>query len=462
MEAGHPVDGEAVVNVHVRHVHQVVFVQNGHLGIGILFLDPAVQFLDDGHQLGHRLLQVVQGPLFQGFRQDGMVGVGAGFGHGGNGLLHRQTPGGEQPDQLGNNHRGVGVVDLNDGVLMQRGEGPPLLLHLLQDELGSAADHEVLLVHPQQPASPVAVVGVEEQGQVVLDIRFVKVNALLHQALIHSGQVEQMQLVHAVVIAGDIQVIQYALHVPLGEGHGEPGARLLQPALGGEPGIGALHLLVVLKVLMEQAEVVQQAHTVPGQAQGGGGVQVAGGQAPQAPVAQRGLVLHLFHGGEVLAGLGQGLLHLIVDAQVDQVVGEQLAHQKLRGDIVQLFLPLDAGGGGQLLLGQLQKGLVNLLVVRSHQALGKPQAHFLLQLVTHPHGSYLLSSQPCPPFSQAWLSGSSRPSVQALPRGPCRAHSSRHGRKSRRAGPFSRPAPHPCPLGTCASASWCPPPWRGC
>ena len=391
VQGGHAVDREAVVDVHVGHVHQAVLIDDGHLGIVVLLLHPAVQLLDDGHQLGHRFLEVVHRPLLQSLRQDGVVGVGAGLAHLVDGLVQRDPSLGEQADELGDDHGGVGVVDLDHRVLGELTERLALVLQLLEDELGPGADHEVLLVHPQKPSGPVAVVGVEEQGEVVEDVALVEVDAVFHQGLVHPLQVEEVELVHAAFIAGDIQVVEHRPGLPLGEGHGEAHSGVLQPALGGEPGVRLLLLLVVPEVLVEQAEVVEKAHPVPGQAQGGAGVQIAGGQAPQAPVAQGGFRLRLFHGGQVLPRLLQRLFHLVVDPQVDQVVGEELAHQKLRGDIVELPLPLNPGGGGQLLLGQLQQGLVDLLVVRGQQPLREPQAHFLFQLIPHTHRSCLLS-----------------------------------------------------------------------
>ena len=394
VEAGNAVDGEAVVNVHVGHVYQAVLIQDCHLGVGILLLHPLVQLLDDGYQLRHSLLQIVQRPLLQGLRQNGVVGVGAGLGHGLDGVVQADAPLGEQADQLWDYHGGMGVVNLDDGVLVQVLQGTALVLQVLQNQLGRGADHKILLVHPQQPSRPVAVVGIEEQGQVMKNVRLVKVNALTYQGFVHGFQVEETKLVHAAFIAGNVQVIEHGLSLSLGEGYGKGHSRGLQPAFWREPGVWPFLLLVVLEELMEQAKVVQQPHAVPRQAQGGGGVQIAGGQAAQAPIAQGRLGFHLFHSGEVLAGFGQGLLHLVVDSQVNQVVGKQLSHQKLRGDVIELFLPGNLFGGGKLFLNKLQQGQVNLLVVRCQQALGKPQAHLLFQFITHPHGGYLLLHAP--------------------------------------------------------------------
>ena len=117
---------------------------------------------------------------------------------------------------------------------------------------------------PAAAGRPVAVVGVEEQRQVVEDVRLVKVDALPHQGFVHTLQIEQVQLVHAAFVAGDVQVVQHGGGLPLGEGHGKAHTGGVQPALGGEPGVRPLLLLVLLEHLAEQAKVVQQAHAVPG------------------------------------------------------------------------------------------------------------------------------------------------------------------------------------------------------
>ena len=137
--------------------------------------------------------------------------------------------------------------------------------------------------------------------------------------------------------------------------------------------------------------MVQQAHPVGGQAQGGGGVHVAGGQAAQAPVAQGGLGLQLLQGGQGAAGLGQGLLHRGVEPQVDEVVGEELAHQKLGGDVVELLIPLDAGGLLQPLGHKLQQGVVQFLVRGGGQVPCPPLPQLLFQFFPniHCHPSFL-------------------------------------------------------------------------
>ena len=108
--------------------------------------------------------------------------------------------------------------------------------------------------------------------------------------------------------------------------------------------------------------MIVQAHAVAGEAQRGNGIQEAGRQAAQAAVAQRGLRLQFLDLVQIPAHGGQQLPHLPVDAQGQQIVAQQLSHQKFCGEVVELPLPR---GGGPLLrqtAGQRQQRLVELPV----------------------------------------------------------------------------------------------------
>ena len=163
-----------------------------------------------------------------------------------------------------------------------RGEAP--LVQLLQDELGPGGHHEILLVHPQQPACLVAVVGVEEGGQVGGQVGLVKVDALLGGGggMLHIKQVQPVG--HAGVGAGDGDIKELGLHRPEAEGHLKlrPGGD--EPAVVIDPGVGLLELVAQVEFLLEQAVVVVEADTVPGQPQSGDGIQEAGSQAAQPAV----------------------------------------------------------------------------------------------------------------------------------------------------------------------------------
>ena len=149
MEGRHAVDGEAPVDVHMGHVDQAVLINDpGGLLLGVPGPNGLIQPADDGDQLGHGLLQIAEGPLLQSLRQNRVVGVGADPGDDGAGLLKADSPQAQQADQLRNHHAGVGVVDLDHRVVRQVVEIAAPGRRLVQNILGGAADHEVLLIDP--------------------------------------------------------------------------------------------------------------------------------------------------------------------------------------------------------------------------------------------------------------------------------------------------------------------------
>ena len=109
--------------------------------------------------------------------------------------------------------------------------------------------------------------------------------------------------------------------------------------------------------------MIVEAHAIAGQAQRGDGVQEACGQAAQAAVAERRLDLELLDLVEVVACAGELVLNLVVDAEVDHVVDEQLADQKFGGNVIELFLAVVERAGGGALLHEFDQQLVNATVV---------------------------------------------------------------------------------------------------
>ncbi len=206
-----------------------------------------------------------------------MVGIGAGLRHNGNGLVHVDAVLLHEADKLRDNHGRMGVVNLDNRVLVQIPQGIALLGKFLNNKLCAGAHHEILLVHSQKPAGPVAVVGIQEQGQVPGNVMLVKVNVPGDNRFVRCLHVKQVQAVHAVFIACHLDVIHHRLQFPLGEGHPEPGVSLFGPAGGGEPVFRLFPLLMIPELLPEQPEVVEKPHAVGRQAQSGGRVQIAGG-----------------------------------------------------------------------------------------------------------------------------------------------------------------------------------------
>ena len=109
--------------------------------------------------------------------------------------------------------------------------------------------------------------------------------------------------------------------------------------------------------------MIVEAHAIAGQAQRGDGIQEARGQATQATVAERRLDLEFLDLVEVVACGGELVLNLVVDAEVDHVVDEQLADQKFGGNVIELFLAVVERAGSGALLREFDQQLVNATVV---------------------------------------------------------------------------------------------------
>ena len=273
--------------------------------------------------------------------------------------------GGEQADELGDDHGGVRVVDLDHGVVCQVVQVAAALDGLVDQELGGIAHHEVLLIDAKQAALLVGIIGVEEQGEVLGDLGLVEVDgAAGDQAVVDARQVEQTEAVLGrLAVTGHIDVDKLGGDGKIAELNRVGAVVIDQDVLLAEPLVGDGLLLIVDKALTEQAVMVVEAHAVAGQTQRGDGIQEARGQAAQAAIAQRGLDLKLLDLVEVVAGGSELVLDLVIDAEVDHVVDKQLADQKLGRDVVELFLAVVERAGGGALLHELDQQLVNATVV---------------------------------------------------------------------------------------------------
>ena len=109
--------------------------------------------------------------------------------------------------------------------------------------------------------------------------------------------------------------------------------------------------------------MIVEAHAIAGQAQRGDGIQEARGQTAQAAVAQRRFDLKLLNLVEVVAGSGELVFNLGIDAKVNHVVDQQFANQKLSRDVIELFLAIVERAGGGALLHEFDQQLVNATVV---------------------------------------------------------------------------------------------------
>ena len=233
----------------------------------------------------------------------------------------------------------MGVVDLDGGVVGEVVQVAAPRDALIQDQARGVGHHEVLLVHAQQAPLLGAVVGVQEQGEAAGDIPCVEADAGLDQPLVRGVHVEEAQPAALALVAGDVDLVQGGAGGEIAEGDVIVNVCAAHPALLApfEPMVRGLGLLAVHKALAEQPTVVGEPQAVRGQAQRGEAVQEAGRQPPQAAVAQGGLQLELLQFGQGDALRRQFIPDLPVQAQVDQVVAQQLADQELGGDVVDLL-----------------------------------------------------------------------------------------------------------------------------
>ena len=340
VQPGHAVYGMTEVDVQIRHMYVTRGVDDLHERIVEFRAHPPVQPPDDRHQVGHRPLKIGHGPLLQRLRKNGMVGVAAHAAHDRHCLVLADAPLAKQANQLGNHQGRVGIVDLDGGIVRQIAQVASPGFALLQDQSRGVGDHKVLLVHAQQTARVGAVVRIQKERQVLCQLSLVKGDARLHQTLVGGIYVKQAQPAALAVVAGYVDLIHRRAQRRTANGDIIVDAGAAHPALGApaQPQIRGLRLPVVLKALAKQAAVIGQPDAVRRQAQRREAVQKAGRQPPQAAVAQGGLKFKLFQLRKSDALGGQLGAHLVEQAQIDQIVAEQLSDQEFGGDIVQLFL----------------------------------------------------------------------------------------------------------------------------
>ena len=358
MQRGHAVNREAVVDGHVCHVHHAV-AHDGHgVVAAILGALELVQLDHDLRDARGNGLQALERPLLERLGKDRVVGVGHHAAHHRDGLVELEAMNvHKQAHQLGDDHGGVCVVNLHHGVVGQVVQVGAALDGLVEDKLGRIGDHEVLLVHAEQAAGVIGVVGVKEEREVLGELALVEVDGVdRHQRVVNALEVKEAQAVlGGAAIAQNVDVVQARLHRKAAELDGVGLLVLHEPVLAVQPAIGLRGLLQVNKALVEEAVVVVQAHAVAGKPKRCDGVQEARGKAAQATVAQGRLDLALLDGTQVMAGGSELRLNVVVHAQLDEVVGEQTANEKLGREVVQAALALVEGHGRRMLADDVLK-----------------------------------------------------------------------------------------------------------
>ena len=314
------VRGMREVDVHMRHMDDIVLVDDRERRILRAGPCQRIQLLDDRHQLRNDRVEVRTRPLLEGLCEDRVVRVGTGLRNDLHGLLEGDAVLAEQADELRDDHTRVRVVDLDRRVVREIMVVAATGHTLREDQLRAGGHHQILLVDAETTASLIGIVRIEEQRQVLIDGGLIEGDAVMDDPLVDGIEVEEVQCVRAALIAGHGELIEArGIGLPR-ELHRVGHVGFLRPAVRGQPWIRLLVLDVPLEGLVEQAEVVPEADPVARQVQCRQRIQEAGGETAEAAVAEGWLRLDLLDVGQLLPCGCQRVTHRIIQPEVDQVV----------------------------------------------------------------------------------------------------------------------------------------------
>ena len=333
-----------------------------------LLLPAAGDLLQNLPDTGQQRLKQLLGPALQRLRQHRVVGVG----HGAGGNVPRLVPGKarivhQNTHQLRDHQRRMGVVDLDDVLLVEVFQGAVGLDVLPGDGLHGGRNEEILLLQPQGLALIVVVLRIQHLGDDVRHGPFLPgpqvlpLAEQLHVDGLGTLGVPQPQGVHLLgIVPGDLHIARHRQHTGIVLMHHHqvavipPGAdlaaevdllRLLR--LGHEPRIaqilpviGQLHLLAVHDLLLEDTQLVADGVAGGGDLQRGHAVQIAGRQTAQTAVAETGIRLHVEDVRRLEAQRLHGPCQRLQQLQIVGVLHQAASHEKLHGHIVDLPLLL--------------------------------------------------------------------------------------------------------------------------
>ena len=329
-----------------------------------VLLPAAGDLLQDLPDTGQQRLKQLLGPDLQRLGQHRMVGVGDAVGgdvprlvpvH--TGVVHQNT------HQLRDHQRGVGVVDLDDVLLMEVLHGTVQFGVL--GGLDGGGDEEILLLQPQGLALVVVVLRIEyltdgvRHGALLGGVEVLPLAEELHVDGLGAPRLPQAQGVHVVgVVTGDLHVAGDRQHagvvlvhhhqmsvVPAGADLAAEVDLLRLLQLGQQPRIAQLHpvvrqlhLLSLHDLLLEDTQLIADGIAGGGDLQRGHAVQIAGGQTSQTAVAQTGVRLHVENIRRLEAQLADGGGQIVQQLQIEGVFHQAAPHEKLQRQVVHLAL----------------------------------------------------------------------------------------------------------------------------
>jgi hypothetical protein len=268
----------------------------------------------------------------------------------------------EQAEQLRDGERGVRVVELEDGLVGQGVERGVRLQVPAHGVLQGRGNEEVLLLQPELLALHDLIVRVEDArdvlGRVLLadGLDVVAAVEVRDVELARGLRAPEAQRVHAVGrVAGHRDVVRHREDVvgvdplvdevaALVEARLDAaveldrvdviGALELPRAAVGEPVVGLLDLLAVDDRLPEDPVFVADSVAHRRDAEGRHRVEEARREAPEAAVAEPGVVLLLAHRVEILAEVREARTRLLEHPEVRQPVAQQTPEQVLHREVV--------------------------------------------------------------------------------------------------------------------------------
>ncbi len=136
-----------------------------------------------------------------------------------------------------------------------------------------------------------------------------------------------------------------------------------------QPLVGNFQLIAVFDFLLEHSIMVADTAAVCHIAQGRQRIQEASRQSAKTAVSQRRIRLLILNQVQITAQLFQGFFHAVIKCQVNQVIAQGPAHQKLHGHIIydlRIFLLYHLLGGqpgvNHRILGRQRYRMKNLLL----------------------------------------------------------------------------------------------------
>ena len=314
------VRGMREMDVHMRHVDDIVRVDDGKRRILRAGPCQRIQLLDDRHQLWNDRVEVRTRPLLEGLCEDRVVRIGAGLRDDLHGLLEVDAMLAEQADELRDDHARVRVVDLNRRVVREIMVVTATGHTLCEDQLRAGGHHQILLIDTEATAGLVRIVRIEEQRQVLINGGLIEGDAVMDDPLVDGIEVEEVQCVRAALVAGHGELIETrGIGLPR-ELHRVGHVGFLRPAVRSQPWVRLFVLDIVLEGLVEQAEMVPEANAVTRQVQCRKRIQEAGGETAETAVAEGRLRLNLLDVGQLLPCGCQRVTYLIIQPEVDEVI----------------------------------------------------------------------------------------------------------------------------------------------